>query len=687
MKRVFNKFLIQPKIVLSIFLLTSLIVLISALLEYNQSKKEINKLMENQSHTLLDAILISSNDAIKSYNLIKSEINQRLLNNAIFIKYLYENNLLTNGKLTQIAKENELFRINVFSKNGSRLFSSHPLSKFEQTFQNKSKEILKEIFNGEVDTLQIGIKESQLSNSYRYVVAVAAKDRSAIVINIDANKLVELRKESGFGPLLKKFTQNKNIIYLIFQNENGIIAASGNFKDLDDLNSSSFLQKSFNEEKFYSRIFETDSISVFESVNALIINNSKLGIIRLGLSTEPLDQIAQKIINRTIIQSIFLLVFGVITFSFLFIRQNYDSLSKKFRSIETYFKNIFDNVSDSIILFSNKLNIEAVNNSALELFNSKDKYELELNFNSFFVDLIKIDFTILEKEISINDQTKFLLISKTIFNDEAISNKFIFVIKDITNQKIIEKQNIRNQQLSALSDLSSSVAHEIRNPLNAIATITQQIGKDFTVNENENEFKQLTKIVYKEVKRINSIIESFLKFARPLPINTESFSLKEFFMQLKLQYQNIFNEKNILFNIQLNKDTQVKWDKFQIKQVFINLIENSIDAVNNNGTISVFAHEIDNKIEIKFSDTGKGIQEDILDKIFNIYFTTKNNGNGLGLSIVQKIINEHNGLINVTSKINNGTTFTLILPKVVEVKNVWANNFDYRWWRITSTIT
>lgn len=667
MKKFLNKFLIQPKIVLSIFLLTSLILSISAILEFNQSKKEINKLMEDQSHTLLDAILISSNDAIKSYELIKNEINQRLLNNALFIKYLYDNNMLSNIKLRQIAKQNELFRINVFSKNGVRLFSSHSLSNFEQTFQNKSKEILKEIFNGDVDTLQIGIKENLAGNTYRYVIAVAAKDRSAIVINIDANKLVEIRNESGFGQLLKKFTKNKNIVYLVFQNENGIIAASGNFNEIDDFNSSPFLQKSFIDEKFYSRIFEADSLSVFESIHPLIINNNKLGIIRLGLSTEPITKIKNNIISRTFIQSIFLMLFGVITFSFLFIKQNYDSLSKKFKSVETYFKNIFDNVSDSIILFSNKVNIEAVNNSALELFNAKNKDELKFNFGYLFDELIKTDFTLIEKELLINNENKFLLISKTMFYDEQIYSKFIFVIKEITNQKIIEKQTIRNQQLSALSELSSSVAHEIRNPLNAIATISQQIGKDFTVIKNENEFKQLTKIVYKEVKRINSIIENFLKFARPIPIKTDFFSINDFFIQLKLQYQNIFNEKNILFDIQMMRDFLVKWDKFQIKQVFINLIENSIDAIDNNGRITIIVNELNNKIEIKFSDTGKGIPEDLINKIFNIYFTTKNNGNGIGLSIVNKIINEHNGLINVTSKVNNGTTFTLILPKVVEV--------------------
>ncbi|MCX7876844.1 MAG: ATP-binding protein [Melioribacteraceae bacterium] len=669
MKKFLNEILIQPKIILSIFVLTSVIIFISAFIEYYQSKKEINRLMEEQSHTLLDAIIISSNNALKSYDQIKNEINERLLNNATLIKHLYESNNLSDIKLKQIANENNLFRIFVFSKNGVKVFSSHVLTPIEQKFQNMSKEILKEIFNGEIDTLQIGIKASQTDINYSYVLALAAKDRSAIVINIDANKLIQLRNELGFGPLLKEFTNNKNISYLVFQNSSGIIAASGNFNNLEDIDSSSFLLKSLNEEKFYSRIINNNSHSVFESVHPLIVNKSKLGLIRLGLSIEPIEQIKERTINRTIIQSIFLLLFGVITFSLLFIRQNFDSLSKKFTSIEFYFKNIFENVSDAIIILSNSSNIEAANNSVLKLFNCTNKNELENKYKDLLIELVQSDFRLIEKELLIRTETLYLLISKTLFKDETSNQKIVFVIKDITHQKIIENQKARNKQLTALSDLASSVAHEIRNPLNAIGTITQQLTKDFSVKENENDFKELTKIVYKEIKRINVIIENFLIFAKPLPIKPEYFSISDFLNQLKLQYLQILKDKNISIDINLPNDLIVFWDKFQIKQVFINLFENSIDAIKENGLININVKYSDDKIEIRFSDNGKGMEEEITDKIFNIYFTTKPNGNGIGLSIVQKIITEHNGIINLTSRVNEGTTFTIILPKEIEVNN------------------
>lgn len=667
MGKIFNKILIQPKIALLIFLINGIIVISSALLDYTQNKKEIYKLLENQSHILLDAILTSSNNAILSYEQIKNELNDRLLNNALLIKELLENNLLSNTKLQEIANKNNLFRINIFSKNGNRIFSSHPLNQFEYNFQKRSKEILKEIFNGQEDTLQIGIRESKSNNSYRYVVALASNKRDAIVINIDAEKLMKLKNEIGFGSLLKNFTLNNNISYVAFQNENGIIAAAGSFNYLDDLSSSNFLKKSFDEEKFLTRFYKDNNDTFFESVHPIIINSQKLGIIRLGLSTEPFNQLNKKLFDRILIQSIVLILFGFLTFSFIFSRQNYDSLVKKLKIVETNFKNIFDRISDAVILLNDNISIETVNNSSFSLFNCNDKNILEKKFYSFFQEIIEHNSTFIEKEISLETGTKHLLISKTKFKDEKNQNKFILIISDITTQKFIEKQMLKNEQLTALSDLSSSVAHEIRNPLNAIATLSQQLSKDFEVKENKEEFRELTNLIYKEIKRINSIIENFLKFAKPIPLNTENFNLQSFFLQIKKLYKNILDNKNIDLILSIDETINVKWDKIQMQQVFINLIENSVDSIMHDGRIEVLVKSKPDLIEISFSDTGKGIPTEFLNKIFNLYFTTKQNGSGIGLSIVQKIILEHKGIISVNSIVNQGTKFIITIPKNVEV--------------------
>ena len=132
--------------------------------------------------------------------------------------------------------------------------------------------------------------------------------------------------------------------------------------------------------------------------------------------------------------------------------------------------------------------------------------------------------------------------------------------------------------------------------------------------------------------------------------------------EIRHLYHNHLSNKNISFNIIQKWDGKVNWDKDKIKQVFINLIKNSEDSIDANGNIDFIISQDKGNILITLSDTGKGISKDNLAKIFNLYFTTKSEGSGIGLSIIQRIITEHNGIISVDSELNIGTTFNLKIP-------------------------
>jgi len=130
------------------------------------------------------------------------------------------------------------------------------------------------------------------------------------------------------------------------------------------------------------------------------------------------------------------------------------------------------------------------------------------------------------------------------------------------------------------------------------------------------------------------------------------------------QYKEVFKSKSFNFFINNSYNESVNWDRTKITQVIINLIENSIDSLSGEGSLSIDSRENEKGlIELIFTDTGKGISPDNLKKIFNLYFTTKTKGSGIGLSVVQQIIAEHNGIISVESSLGNGTTFTIQLPK------------------------
>ena len=270
-------------------------------------------------------------------------------------------------------------------------------------------------------------------------------------------------------------------------------------------------------------------------------------------------------------------------------------------------------------------------------------------------------------DCKIQHHNKILLISKSKYVDQDDTVNTVLVIRDLTEQKKLEAQIQRKEQLSAMGELASGVAHEIRNPLNAIGTIVQQLDKDFESVDNNEEYHQLAKVVVKEVRRINKTIEDFLRFARPEPIVTEYFSLDEFFKYIRQQYQSMLDKHQIQLSMALKWKGEVNWDRRQMQQVFMNLIQNAVDAMGNNGELSIIVDSLEGEeLEISVKDTGSGISENIRSNIFNLYFTTKAKGTGIGLSIVQRIVYEHGGIISVESVQEEGTVFVIRMPIAVE---------------------
>jgi two-component system sensor histidine kinase HydH len=351
----------------------------------------------------------------------------------------------------------------------------------------------------------------------------------------------------------------------------------------------------------------------------------------------------------------------------VFVYQNLDLLKRQYSSIETFSKKLIQSVNDTIIVLDDKLIIKQINNAGEKLFNKKSNDIEDKEFGTLIEDNDCIDFNndgskMEQIDCIINNSRKNLLISRNHFFDENNGKNFVVIIKDLTEIKELEEQVTRKEQLLAMGELASGVAHEIRNPLNTIATIIQQLNKDFKPVSDKDEYYSLTKLVLKEVQRINNSIKNFLNFARPEPVRYYIFTLSELISEIQYLFQNHLLNKGIILSIQQKWDGQVNWDKNKIKQVFINLIKNSEDSIDTKGKIDIIVSQDEGDILINLSDTGGGISQDNLKKIFNLYFTTKPEGSGIGLSIIQRIISEHNGIISVDSELNIGTTFNIKIP-------------------------
>ncbi|MGV8094247.1 MAG: ATP-binding protein [Mangrovibacterium sp.] len=232
------------------------------------------------------------------------------------------------------------------------------------------------------------------------------------------------------------------------------------------------------------------------------------------------------------------------------------------------------------------------------------------------------------------------------------------------------KRMYQADRMTIMGQLAAGAAHEIRNPLTSIRSTIQFLERYIT----EPEKKQLANNLIGEVDRINEIIQGLLSFSRPVVPQTEMTDLDHLIRQTLQLISNTANKKNIQIDYSLNaQKSMIEADPHQLKQVFLNIIMNAIQAIKNtNGKINIsiedaertntVPHAIREEIYILIEDNGEGIDPRNIDRIFDPFYTTKDDGTGLGLSISYGIINRHGGDIKIKSKTGAGTTVIISLP-------------------------
>ena len=233
-------------------------------------------------------------------------------------------------------------------------------------------------------------------------------------------------------------------------------------------------------------------------------------------------------------------------------------------------------------------------------------------------------------------------------------------IKEI---KLLEAQVARQEHLSALGNLAATVAHEIRNPLNAISMGLQRLKSEFRPTQDEQEYSRFIELMRQEVQRLNSIVEQFLSLARPLKLKPEELRIDKLLEELALLAGSDAGAANVQIKVDAPADlSSVRADRNYLKQVLLNLILNGIQAMPGGGTLTLAARTSRADLLLTVADTGAGIEPRLLARIFEPYFTTKSNGSGLGLAIARRIVEAHGGQINIESEVGQGSLFRISIP-------------------------
>jgi signal transduction histidine kinase len=231
----------------------------------------------------------------------------------------------------------------------------------------------------------------------------------------------------------------------------------------------------------------------------------------------------------------------------------------------------------------------------------------------------------------------------------------------------MERRLEKAERLSALGQLAAGVAHEIRNPLNAISMAAQRLKRDFTPQDvaKAEDYQNLSGVIKDEIKRLDGIIEEFLSFSKSRRLALSDFSLTEVLQKIV----NLIREEASARSITI----ETKWrlspaiipmDINKLQQAFLNLIKNAMESILADGNIIITVDkEGKNYIVVSISDTGCGMTAEEIERIFSPEYTTKEKGVGLGVPLASEIIRGHGGDIRVISRKGEGTTFEVVLPR------------------------
>lgn len=341
------------------------------------------------------------------------------------------------------------------------------------------------------------------------------------------------------------------------------------------------------------------------------------------------------------------------------------------KSNERKFRHIFERSKDAVFLIDVETmqftDVNEATNMLFELDNEqiKEISILDLVVNEVDKIMIKDQLQsgeVNDKEIQMNNKNKELIFGILSLSKESDSGGKPFlqgIIHDITELKKIEKNNVRIEKLGMAERLVRTLAHEVRNPLNNINLSLEQLTEEMR-SEDANLYLE---IITRNSKRIETLITELLGASRPEIILKENDLVDILKESIDTATDRIILRHIKIENSFPDKVLKINADKEKLKIAFLNIIINAVEAMEENGLLTLHLEELKEEYTLSISDNGCGISEDNLSRLFEPYFTAKKNGMGLGLAATMNILKSHNATIEVASKLKEGTTFLITIPK------------------------
>ncbi|UCC78815.1 MAG: PAS domain-containing protein [Candidatus Zixiibacteriota bacterium] len=467
--------------------------------------------------------------------------------------------------------------------------------------------------------------------------------------------------------LLNQVAQESGVEYIMLQNLEGIIFASKKIASMPRISDDEFLLESLQSDTTRSRVIPFQDREVLETVSNFKSKEFE-GLFRVGLSMYGYRKIADGMKRQVWFVVVALIIVGMIGFATVVGYQNYDLLKAGLHKASAISQSLLDSIPGPVVAIDSKNRITDINSAARSCFGLQSGFaEGRDYFDIFPKDPFRFENVTSAKrsagfENSMGqDGGRFFVTSTPLFGMDGSVIGAIAVAQDITAARRLEEMAESRRRLSEMGALAASMAHEIRNPLNAIGITIQRMKNEIKPAHKQEDYRRFIDGLREEISRLNSIIEKFLAVARSVRPEITPVSTDDIIKRTIELFSNQAQSANIGFSYETKKDYIIEGDKDALIQALVNVVKNSIEAIGKNGTIEIGVGETDDKIIISVIDNGPGIEDTA--SVLKPFHTTKKDGTGLGLSTASKILADHGGELIIESSPGKGCRVDFVIPR------------------------
>lgn len=627
-----------------------------------QARQSLLNIMIDEGRALAEALAVSSGNAIQAGLLLESISEEKLAD--LSEKALRQLDTADPEKFRIFIEDHNLISIDILDSNlfvvGSNRWAAGYDPDYPAAVLAEAFDIIK---TGSGYKSIMSYVEDDYSSPIQYFLFYNQPKERIVVLVSAADYMNRIMEQIGIGYLIREISAQPAIEYIILQSRQGIIFSSRTLPPLLNIESDPFLESMMQTDTIGYRMHFFDGTEMLEIARRFASTSYPEGVYRLGLNLDEFHAVSRGYDRQIIVIAVILFLLTLLVVAVVSINQNYFILDQSYKKMQSATETIFDQLSSAVLAYDRDGLITAANKA----FSSITGVGSEAVGQTVTSLADKIPFALPgridsnnslighEQMITTPSGEKITVLLGLSPLPPNAGGGAVLLAHDITEQKKLEEGNRRRERLSEMGDMAAGVAHEIRNPLNAIAIASQRLEREFKPTDMDEEFKGLTGNILEETNRLNQILTRFLDLAKSRGMEEKSICVNDAIAKGIQSISGEAGERAVEIKFHQTEKINVRGSLERLQQLFINLLRNSLQAMPDGGEIVIsLSSDAHKQVMITVIDSGTGFPPDVMPKIFQPYFTTKTDGSGLGLALAYKTITDSGGTISASNDSSTG---------------------------------